>query len=100
MAPHQGNTIFCSSAQQLPCLCLRPLKGFLSWQGPSPRALLLALHRYKDPVRCVALGVEVLGHRQEQLTQTLIVHLLKKQLFAMLQKLGGGPRVPPAWILA
>ena len=30
MTPHQGNTILFRSSQQLPRLCLRPLKGFLS----------------------------------------------------------------------
>ena len=90
MAPH----ILCCSSQHLPCLCLRHLKGFLSWQGPSPRALLLEPHRYKDIVKCVVLGAEVPGHCQEQLTQTLIAHLLKKQLFTMLQKLGGGSGPP------
>ena len=39
------------------------------------------LQRYKDTVRCVALGAEVPGHRQEQLTQTLIVRLKKTHLF-------------------
>ena len=29
MTPCQGNTIVCSSSQQLPCLHLGPLKGFL-----------------------------------------------------------------------
>ena len=43
----------------------------------SPRALLPELQRYKDTVRCAALGAEVPGHRQQQLTQTLIVRLLK-----------------------
>ena len=43
----------------------------------SPRALLPELQRYKDTVRCGALGAEVPGHRQQQLTQTLIVRLLK-----------------------
>ena len=41
----------------------------------SPRALLSELQRYKDNVRCTALGAEVPGHRQQQLTQTLIVRL-------------------------
>ena len=41
----------------------------------SPRALLPELQRYKDTVRCGALGAEVPGHRQQQLTQTLIVRL-------------------------
>ena len=31
--PCQGNTILFRSSQQLPCLLLRPLKGFLSWHG-------------------------------------------------------------------
>ena len=30
MTPHRGNTIFCSSSQQLPRLRLGTLKGFLS----------------------------------------------------------------------
>ena len=47
----------------------------------SPRALRPELQRYKDTVRCVALGAEVPGHRQQQLTQTLIVRLLKTHLF-------------------
>ena len=40
-----------------------------------PRALLPELQSCKDAVRCVELGSEVPGHRQEQLTQTLIVGL-------------------------
>ena len=47
----------------------------------SPRALLPELQRYKDTVRCAALGTEVPGHRQQQLTQTLVVHLLKMHFF-------------------
>ena len=45
---------------------------------------------------CVALGVEVPGHRKEQLTQTLIVHLLKTHLFLALQKLEGPAPQPLA----
>ena len=63
------------------------LEGFfkLTWH-PSralylPRVLLLELQRYKDTIRCVVLGVEVPGHRQQQLTQTLIVCLLKTHFF-------------------
>ena len=41
----------------------------------SPRALLPELQRYKDTVRCGALGAEVPRHRQQQLPQTLIVRL-------------------------
>lgn len=29
--PHQGEPIFFLSTQQLPCLCIGPLKGYLSW---------------------------------------------------------------------
>ena len=47
----------------------------------SPRPSLLELQRYKDTVRCVALGAEVPGQRQEQLTQSLIVRLLKTHFF-------------------
>ena len=42
-----------------------------------PRALLPQLQRYKDTIKCAALGAEVPGHRQQQLTHTLIVRLLK-----------------------
>ena len=34
----------------------------------SPRVLLPKLQRYKDAVTCAALGAEVPGHRQQQLT--------------------------------
>ena len=34
----------------------------------SPRALLPELQRYKDTVRCAALGAEVPGHHQQHLT--------------------------------
>ena len=54
----------------------------------SPRALLQELQRIKDTVRCGALGAEVPGHRQEQLTQTLIVRLLKTHLFSFVKKFG------------
>ena len=43
----------------------------------SPHWLLPELYTYKDIVRCAALGVEVPGHRQQQLTHTLIVRLMK-----------------------
>ena len=60
-------------------VCLRPLKGFLSWHGALnlPCALLLEVKRNKDTIRCVALGAEVPGHRQKELMQTSIVRLLK-----------------------
>ena len=47
----------------------------------SPCALLPELRRYKDTGRFVALGAEVPGRCQEQLTQTLIVRLLKTHFF-------------------
>ena len=45
------------------------------------------LQRYKDTVRCGALGAKVPVHRKEQLTQTLIVRLLKTHLVLLLRKL-------------
>ena len=44
-----------------------------SWALASPKLLLPKLQRNTDTVKCAALGVEVSGHCQEQLTQTLIV---------------------------
>ena len=46
-----------------------------------PRLSLPELQRYKDTVRCAALGAEVPEHRQQQLAQTLIVRLLKTHFF-------------------
>ena len=46
----------------------------------SPRALLPEPQRYKDTVKFAALGAEVPRQRQVQLTQTLIVRLLKTHL--------------------
>ena len=45
----------------------------------SLRTLLPELQ--KNTVRCAALSMKVIGHRQEQLTQTLIVRLLMKHFF-------------------
>ena len=50
----------------------------LSRDLDSPCALLPELQRHKDTGRCAELGAEVPGHRQQRLTQTLIVRLLKK----------------------
>ena len=63
----QGNTIILRSSRQL--------------FPDSHRALLPELQRNKDTIRCAALGTEVPGHRQEQLTKTLIVRLLKTHFF-------------------
>ena len=63
------------------------LEELLEQTRRSSRALNLSadvaseLQRYKDTVRCAALGAEVPGHRQQQLTQTLIVRLLKTHFF-------------------
>ena len=68
-----------SPSQILFELTQRPLRAL-----DSPRALLPELQRYKDTVRCAALGAEVPGHRQQQLTQTLIVRLLKMHFFTLI----------------
>ena len=51
MTPYRGNTILFRSSQQLPCLRLRPSKGFLSWHsallGPSTR-LVRCFRIYRD----------------------------------------------------
>ena len=63
-----------------------PLKGAVSAQKAldSPCVFLRELHRYMDTVRCAVLGMEVPGHRQEQLTQNLIVRLLKTNFFTLI----------------
>ena len=70
----------------IPLSLSRTLEGFFELtrdlQGPSPRALLPELQRQKDTVRCAVLGAEVPGHRQQQLTQTLVVRLLKTHFFS------------------
>ena len=71
MTPHRGNTRLFSFV---------PPSNSLD----SPRALLPELQRYKDTVRCAALGAEVPGHCQQQLTQTLIVRLLKTHFFTQI----------------
>ena len=74
MTPHQGNTFLCSSSQQFPRPRLGPLKGFLRRQAPfkGPR-----LASWVVSGRCAVLGAEVPGQHQQQLTQTMIVRLLK-----------------------
>ena len=99
MTPLRENTILFRSSQQLPLSLSQTLEGFFELTRRTSRALalphtlLLELQRYKDNVRCAALGAEVPGQHQEQLTQTLIVCLLKTHLVLLLQKLGG-PRPP------
>ena len=75
MTPHRGNTILFRSSQQLPRFCLGPSKGFLSWHGallgPST-CLVRCIPNYRD-TRTLS-GVW-------QLTQTLIVRVLKTHVF-------------------
>ena len=79
MTPRRGNAILFRSSQQLSRLRIRPLKGFFELtRRPSralisPRALLPELQRNKGHRQGCALGAEVPGHRQEQLTQTLMI---------------------------
>ena len=87
MTPHWKNTFLFRSSQQLPRLRLGHLEGLFELRRRpsralnSPHAFLPELQRYKDTVRCVAVGANVPGHhRQEQLTQTLVVRLLKTHL--------------------
>ena len=40
---------------------------------PPPSAWLPELQKYRDTIGCSMQGVKVLGHNQQQLTQTLIV---------------------------
>ena len=80
MTPQQGNTIIFRSFQQLRLRLENPEGLFELTRRTSralklPCALFLELQRYKDTVWCGALGADVPGHRQQQLTQTLIVRL-------------------------
>ena len=85
MTPRRDTFLFRYS-QQIPFLRLGPLKGFRVTERPSraldsPCLLLPEKQRGKDTFRCPKLVTKVPGHCQEQLTQTLIVHLLKKHRF-------------------
>ena len=87
MTPCRGNTIFLPFLPAPPSFISRTLEGlFELTRRPSrafisPRALLPDPQRYKDTIRYAALGAEVQGHCQQQLTQTLIVCLLKTHFF-------------------
>ena len=66
-----------SSSQQLPCLCLGPLKSFLSWHG-ALRLLHCSLHiasitTEKQRHKLCCTSEEVPGHRQKKLTKALIM---------------------------
>ena len=87
MTPLRENTILFRSSQQLPLSLSQTLEGLFELTRRTSRALalphtlLLELQRNMNTVRCVALGAEVPGHRQKQLTHTLIVRLLKTHFF-------------------
>ena len=74
--PCLENAILIRSSQQLPCLSLEPLKGFLSrqdaLQGPSTHLVVRCIRNYIE-TRILsgvsAGGMEVPGHRQKQLSQ-------------------------------
>ena len=57
--------------------------------------LLLELQKNKDTVKCATLGKEVPVHRQEQLTETITIRLLKNALVFVFLKIGGA-RTPLA----
>ena len=77
MTPCRVKTYVFRSSQQLPHPRLGPLKG--SWsrhralQGPLTCFQTTEKQGHREGVRCVALSVEVPGHRQEQLMKTLIL---------------------------
>ena len=87
MTPHRGKHYSLSFLPATPSSPSRTLEGLFeltrlpSRALASPRALLPELQRYKDTFRCAMLGAEVPGHCQQQLTQTLIVRLLKTHFF-------------------
>ena len=57
--------------------------------------LLLELQRYKETVGWVALGEEVTGQCQEQLTQIFIEILIEVHLVSLMQKLRGQGHLGP-----
>ena len=56
--------------------------------------LLPELQRIKDTIKYAALSAEVPRRHQKQLTQNLIVRLLKTHLILLFQSLGGA-QAPP-----
>ena len=64
----RGNTILFRSSLQLP----RHRRCFRNYRET------------RMTVRCASLGVEVPGHRHEQLTRTLILRLLKTHFFTLI----------------
>ena len=87
MTPGRGKHYSLPFLQATPSSLSHTLEGlFELTQRPSraldsPRALFPDIQRNKDIVRCVTLFAEVPRHCQKQLTQTLIVRLLKTHFF-------------------
>ena len=87
MTPRRGGYYSLLFLQATPSCPSRTLDGLFELTRRPSRALNLnayvasELHRNKNTAGCAALGGKVAGHCQEQLTQTLIVRLLKKHLF-------------------
>ena len=104
MTPHQGSPFLLCSSQ---CLSVsyqwRPLWADTApFKGPqlAPCVLLSELQRNNDTIRCAALGAEVLGHSQEQLTQALIVGCRKRTCFSCYKyREGPGPSLNDPLIL-
>ena len=46
--PYYENTIFCSSSQQLLCLCLGPLMDFLCWHGALQGSSARLVHCFRN----------------------------------------------------
>ena len=89
MTPRLGKHCFLQFLPATPSSPPRTLEGLELTRRPSraldlPRALLPELHRYKDTIMCAVLGTVVPRHRQKQLTQTLIVRLLKTHFFTLI----------------
>ena len=79
-----GNIIPYCSSKQLPHRSFRSLRFFRADMAPFKGPQLASCNASRateDTVRCAVLGAEVPGHRQQQLTQTLIVRLLKTHFF-------------------
>ena len=87
MTPGQDGYFSLPFLQATPLSPSRTLEGLfeLTWHPSraldSPRTLIPELQRIKATVSFVVLRAEVPGNRQKQLTQTLIVRLLKTHSF-------------------
>ena len=87
MTPLSEKHYFLPFLPATPSSLSRTLEGLFkltqrpSWALHSSLGLLPELQRYKVTIRYAALGAEVPLHCQQQLTQTLIVFLLKTHFF-------------------